>query len=131
GVFKDLRTSEFHDPIRQTIDIDPRRFFHDLKNVLFGCRIVVSPTATTPAGGVMQPGENKLRIGRLILAGHEGTKTIEPVAKSTKSLRVEQTGCQHTQKDRCDDPPPFHVHQPVLFLSSPADSTKLNKFSPG
>ena len=83
-ILEDLRAAKFDNLVGNALHVDARRFLHDLKNVLFGGRIIMNPaSAAESAGAVMPARKNELGRRRLVLV----ERRSEPSAK-TVTLRV-------------------------------------------
>src|SRR5688572_15207380 len=66
GILEDLRARQIHNLIGKPVGVDERNFIHDLQNVLFGVRIIMSPAVTLPPGAV-PPHDGELLRGILFL----------------------------------------------------------------
>jgi len=101
-----------------------------LEDVFFRRRVVVGPASTTPTGPIVQPCQHELRVRRFILGWHAETGTVEPVAKPSAPLRVQNRRSESCHKDCATDPPSpqFHRDRILSDFAAGFNKTELNVF---
>src|SRR5688572_11511191 len=86
-ILEDFRACEVDHLIGEPIRIDERNFLHDLQDMFFGIRVVVSPTVSLPSGAVPA---NYREIPRGIFLLKGGRSQTEPAPLGLEQKRTHQ-----------------------------------------